>query len=245
MKTTRAQRIVALAISLIAFSTHASAQDPVDWGPNAPSGVTGGHPAVSRRSPVLPHRQASTVGLGAVCPDFVTACKAGGGFSLPTGARIVGVDLEACDSAAGGEARVELFACSGTNPNSGCTTVANVTTGLAAQPGCTTVSSGALNVTVQNATTSYPLIATVNDNSIGVLFRAVRIRYMLQVSPAPGVATFADVPVGSPLHPFVEALAASGITGGCGGGNYCPDAPLTRGQMAVFLAAALGLHWPN
>ena len=24
-----------------------------------------------------------------------------------------------------------------------------------------------------------------------------------------------------------------------------PDAPLTRGQMAVFLAAAFGLHWPN
>ena len=28
-------------------------------------------------------------------------------------------------------------------------------------------------------------------------------------------------------------------------GNYCPDAPLTRGQMAVFLSKALGLHWPE
>ena len=55
----------------------------------------------------------------------------------------------------------------------------------------------------------------------------------------------ADVPVGSPLHQFVEALFAAGITGGCGGGNYCPNAPITRGQMAVFLAVALGLHWPN
>jgi hypothetical protein len=35
------------------------------------------------------------------------------------------------------------------------------------------------------------------------------------------------------------------VTGGCGNGNYCPDAPLTRGQMAVFLAKALGLHWPG
>jgi hypothetical protein len=26
---------------------------------------------------------------------------------------------------------------------------------------------------------------------------------------------------------------------------YCPDAPLTRGKMAVFLAKALGLDWPN
>jgi hypothetical protein len=39
---------------------------------------------------------------------------------------------------------------------------------------------------------------------------------------------------------FVEALFAAGISVG---GNYCPDAPLTRGQMAVFLSGALGLHW--
>ena len=45
--------------------------------------------------------------------------------------------------------------------------------------------------------------------------------------------------------PYIEALVASGITAGCGGGNYCPNAGLTRRQMAVFLAKALGLHWPN
>ena len=31
---------------------------------------------------------------------------------------------------------------------------------------------------------------------------------------------------------------AEGITGGCGGGNYCPDNPVTRAQMAVFLLKA-------
>lgn len=35
----------------------------------------------------------------------------------------------------------------------------------------------------------------------------------------------------------------SGITAGCGTG-YCPDNPVTRGQMAVFLTKALGLYWP-
>ena len=65
------------------------------------------------------------------------------------------------------------------------------------------------------------------------------------VSPAPAAASFADVPTSHPFFRFVEALAASGVTGGCGGGNFCPDTPLTRGQMAVFLAGALGLHWPN
>ncbi len=43
---------------------------------------------------------------------------------------------------------------------------------------------------------------------------------------------------------YVEALVASGITGGCGSGSYCPDNPVTRRQMAIFLAKALGLHWP-
>jgi hypothetical protein len=73
---------------------------------------------------------------------------------------------------------------------------------------------------------------------------AVHIVYSLQVSPAPGAATFNDVPTSDPAFQFVEALYSSEITAGCGSGNYCPDAPLTRRQMAVFLAKALGLHWP-
>ncbi len=74
--------------------------------------------------------------------------------------------------------------------------------------------------------------------------RHAELYYQLQISPAPGVATFADVPVGAFGFQHIEALAASGITGGCGGGNFCPNDPLTRAQMAVFLAKALGLHWP-
>jgi hypothetical protein len=76
-------------------------------------------------------------------------------------------------------------------------------------------------------------------------FSAVRIYYHLQVSPAPAVATFGDVPTNHPFFPFIEALKASGITGGCQANPplYCPDQPLTRGQMAVFLSTALGLHF--
>jgi hypothetical protein len=69
----------------------------------------------------------------------------------------------------------------------------------------------------------------------------VRLAWTRQVSPAPATATFNDVPTTHPFFQFVEALAKSGITGGCGPGVYCPDQPLTRGQMAVFLAKALGL----
>ncbi|MBI3172072.1 MAG: hypothetical protein HYZ25_15405 [Chloroflexi bacterium] len=40
---------------------------------------------------------------------------------------------------------------------------------------------------------------------------------------------------------WIEQLAAEGITGGCGGGNYCPTIPVSRDQMAVFLVRAFSL----
>ena len=72
----------------------------------------------------------------------------------------------------------------------------------------------------------------------------LQVSWVRQVSPAPATATFGDVPTGHSLFQYVEALAKSGITGGCGSGNFCPGAPLTRGQMSVFLAKGLGLSWP-
>ena len=49
------------------------------------------------------------------------------------------------------------------------------------------------------------------------------------------VGPFNDVP---PLYwaaSYIESLANSGITNGCGSDNFCPLAPATRAQMAVFL----------
>ena len=77
-------------------------------------------------------------------------------------------------------------------------------------------------------------------------FAWVEVQWHRTVSPPPATASFNDVPTDHPFFQFIEALKASGITGGCGDGTtYCPDSPLTRGQMAVFLSKALGLHWPN
>ena len=76
-------------------------------------------------------------------------------------------------------------------------------------------------------------------------FGWVEVWWRRSVSPAPASATFADVQPGDFAFQHIEALAASGITGGCGGGNYCPNNNVTRAQMAVFLAKALGLHWPG
>jgi len=87
--------------------------------------------------------------------------------------------------------------------------------------------------------TFHGVVGAPNENG-GVTFW-----YKLQVSPAPAVATFTDVPTDDPRFRFVEALYAAGITGGCGVGLYCPNNAVTRGQMAVFLSVALGLHFPN
>src|SRR4030095_5092385 len=91
----------------------------------------------------------------------------------------------------------------------------------------------------------YTVSAHMNTGEGGnVSLRAIRVYYRLDVSPAPASATFNDVPTTDPAFQFIEALAASGITAGCGSGNFCPDSPITRRQMAVFLAKALGLNWP-
>jgi hypothetical protein len=52
---------------------------------------------------------------------------------------------------------------------------------------------------------------------------------------------FGDVMCPSAFADWIEQLAAENITGGCGGGNYCPSNPNTRGQMAVFLTKTFSL----
>jgi hypothetical protein len=57
--------------------------------------------------------------------------------------------------------------------------------------------------------------------------------------PSIGVDTgFMDVPSDHPTAAWIKQLAAEGITGGCGVGLYCPDAVVTRAQMAIFLLRA-------
>lgn len=55
-------------------------------------------------------------------------------------------------------------------------------------------------------------------------------------SPQPARGNvFSDVPADSFGAAWIEQMAAEGITGGCGSGNFCPNAPVTRAQMAVFM----------
>jgi len=57
--------------------------------------------------------------------------------------------------------------------------------------------------------------------------------------PGPS-SSFYDT-AGSPFLADIEWLVAAGITNGCGGGAFCPTAPVSREQMASFLRRALGL----
>jgi len=89
--------------------------------------------------------------------------------------------------------------------------------------------------------TQYGLEVTLESTSQSLTGAVVT--WHRQLSPAPASATFNDVPASDPFFRAIEALAAAGITSGCGGGNFCPNDVVTRNQMAKFLANALGLHF--
>ena len=63
--------------------------------------------------------------------------------------------------------------------------------------------------------------------------------FNLDPGPDPG---FSDVAADAWYYDHAAALAASGITAGCGDGTtFCPRRDTSRAQMATFLARALGL----
>ncbi len=56
--------------------------------------------------------------------------------------------------------------------------------------------------------------------------------------PAGSSSTFSDVPSADTFASYIEAIYNAGITTGCGNGDYCPSADVTRDQMAAFLVRA-------
>ena len=58
-------------------------------------------------------------------------------------------------------------------------------------------------------------------------------------SPPSCSGFFADVDASNPFCGWIEQLARDQITAGCGGGNYCPKAPVTREQWALLLERAM------
>jgi hypothetical protein len=180
---------------------------------------------------------------------------------LPSGAQVVYMELDGDDNNAAAAIYASFIACN----YGGNSCVYYPTTGSSVGDDCTIngfICSGIANTGDTNLliTTSFPGDTIVIDNYLGsytVLVEphpedgstrvaGVILGYILQVSPAPDTATFNDVPTTDFAFQFIEALAASGITGGCQTGPpalYCPDNFVTRRQMGIFIAKALGLQF--
>ncbi|HTY42294.1 MAG TPA: S-layer homology domain-containing protein [Thermoanaerobaculia bacterium] len=165
---------------------------------------------------------------------------------LPSGAALQSLELDACDvSSSDKHVTATLATCN--HVTAAC---AGVGASLVSVSDAVAICKSyvqdvsALNYVVDNTGDRLLLAVTVaaKDGTNGLA--GMRVGYRLTVSPAPATPTFGDVPATSLYFQYIEALAASGVTGGCGGGNYCPDNPVTRAQMAVFLAKALGLQFP-
>ena len=160
---------------------------------------------------------------------------------LPSGALVTYYELDSCDEDAVNDVVADFFFCDilGSSCSSGAVSSSNnsIPCGYAAF----SLSQG---FQVDNYRNQLTVTVETESGTDSTRFAGVVLGYTLQVSPPPLFADFNDVPTSSPQFRFIEALYNAGITAGCGGGNYCPDSPLTRGQMAVFLAKALGLQWP-
>jgi hypothetical protein len=225
----------AAAASLAASSPAPAADQPSDWGTTTLSVLDLNAFAFE------PFDGAAVAGSDGTAARFMVSGNTcfEASIHLPTGALVDHTELEACDTVAANVAST-IFRCS----DGACLSGPAVSSSGTA--GCARFASGAAGFTIQNNATTYFAQVCGGAAGVGNSFRAFRIFYRLQVSAAPAVATFpVDVPTTHPFFRFVEAMAASGLTGGCATGSFCPDTPVTRGQLAVFLSSALGLHFPN
>lgn len=164
--------------------------------------------------------------------------------NVPTGSLLNILEFEIYDNDPTGDVTMTAFVCGGDTPGSGCSPLGSTATN--GMPGWEYVYfSAPEGTTVDNLDHQYMIQVTLPSDSGATVFRRAIVFYQQQVSAAPATARFNDVPTTDPGFQYIEALAASGITGGCGGGNYCPDNAVTRRQIAVFLSKALGLYWSN
>jgi hypothetical protein len=69
----------------------------------------------------------------------------------------------------------------------------------------------------------------------------LRSKHGPSYTPPAGSPGYSDVPPGYWAAAWIKQLVAEGITSGCGITTYCPESPVTRAQMAVFLVRTFDL----
>jgi hypothetical protein len=163
---------------------------------------------------------------------------------LPSGALLTYLELDYCDTNPTSGVLLDLQRCSYLGGDCVSLATAVSTEGMS---GCHVIPKdlSPQTLTMDNNLYQLVLVAGTFGGDRSTRFMGAYIGYKLQLSTGPATPTFGDVPANHPYFRAIEALAASGISGGCGGGNFCPNQNVTRGEMAAFFARALGLHFPN
>ncbi len=178
---------------------------------------------------------------------------------LPSGAKIVSLELDSYDSSDQAAVFLSLWrcdysgrSCSDSYPTAGagpadCATTGYVCSGKAFSGGNSRQVADLTpdDVTVNNLDETYGLVAVTGSSGSSQEIGGAVVGYVLQVSQPPAMPDFTDVPASHPFYQFIEALYRAGITAGCNASPlmYCPDRPITRGEAAVLIAVALGLQF--
>lgn len=84
----------------------------------------------------------------------------------------------------------------------------------------------------------YCVDAALSRAQMAVLLLKAKLGWGYVPLPATGTV-FTDVPADGFAAAYIEDLSARGISAGCGGGNYCPNAPISRAEMAPLLLKTL------
>jgi uncharacterized protein (DUF1800 family) len=138
---------------------------------------------------------------------FLLRAKHGGGYVPPPPSGKVFYDVHAIDFAAGWIERLYAEGVTG---------------------GCALPSPQTGNLPL------YCPNASVTRGQMAVFL--LKIYHGINYLPPAATGVFSDVdPVSNVFAAWIEELARLQVTVGCGGTNYCPDASVTRGQMAVFM----------
>ena len=231
--------LVLISVAVVAPTLAQAAAERPSWGDSDRILYAIGGSEFTAGSSTVTYESADVVRYSTIQAGHFTATP-----HIPSGVLLTYLELDYCDNSAGDDVILSFADCNFTGD--GCALIESLSSGTGG-PGCAFVSVDLTphNYTVDNNSKRLFFLAITESGTADTAIAGAYIGYKLQVSPAPGSATFNDVPTGHPFFRFIEALADSGITAGCGGGNFCPDQPLTRGQMAVFLSKALGLHFPS
>ncbi|HEY4565481.1 MAG TPA: ELWxxDGT repeat protein, partial [Thermoanaerobaculia bacterium] len=99
------------------------------------------------------------------------------------------------------------------------------------------IAPGARSSGAQSYTASPPLVYFIADDGTTGTELWSTPKALLESS-------FADVPSDYWAWRFIESLLSNGVTSGCGGRQFCPDAFVNRAQMAVFVLTARGTAPP-